>query len=180
MKKARIDPGDGAVNTMLSLLLLWSLHPPPLPTSSVLKPQDRNLASPRPSPGLTSLLGPAAASPIILLHLANSTLSSAAQIKSPFLCHSGGSGRSRPWGCACDQAHIWRSCDSLLRSPPPRKPVMDGAGPGLGGGVYILSCLCVPNTLHRALLSFDVIVKYSAAHTTFLTSASSTLVRNHS
>lgn len=57
---------------------------------------------------------------------------------------------------------------------------MVGAAPGLGGGVYILSCLCVPNTLHRALLSFDVIVKYSAAHTTFLTSASSTLVRNHS
>lgn len=127
------------------------LSSPSPPTSSVLKPQDVNLASPRPSPALTPLLGPAAAYPIIFLHLADSTLSAGAQIKSPFLCHFGGSGRSRPWGCARDQAHIWRSCDSLLRSPPPRKPVMVGTGPVLGGEVYILSRLCVPNTLHRAL-----------------------------
>lgn len=54
----------------------------------------------RPSPGLTPLPGPAAASPIIFLHLANSTPSAGAQIESLFLCHFGCSGRSRPWGCA--------------------------------------------------------------------------------
>lgn len=85
MKKARIDPGDGAVNTMLSLLFMEPSSPFP-PHILCAQTARHEPGQPQAFTRADSLLGSAAASPIILLHLANSTPSSGAQIKSAFLC----------------------------------------------------------------------------------------------